>query len=145
MSAVQHAIAENLTEVGDLEVSLIALARSITVSAIGSSDYTALIRLVSMESANLPELRDHLWSAPEPEEAVAERFADFGRRGLLEVPNPRLAADHFVALTLSPSTHSLGRAITPNDADTDQMIIDGVRAFLRAYRVRGGTSDRKPA
>jgi len=38
MSAVQHAIAENLTEVGDLEVSLIALARSITVSAIGSSD-----------------------------------------------------------------------------------------------------------
>jgi TetR/AcrR family transcriptional repressor of mexJK operon len=124
MSAVQHAIAENLTDVGDLEVSLIALARSITVSAIGSSDYTALIRLVSMESANLPELRDHLWSAPEPEEAVA---------------------DHFVALTLSPSTHSLGRAITPNDADTDQMIIDGVRAFLRAYRVRGGTSDRKPA
>lgn len=134
--AIRQSIDENLGAVDDLETSLIAFARSVSVSAIGSPDYTALMRLVSMESDNLPELRTSDWSVREPEIEVAERFAEFGRQGLLEVPNPRLAADHFVALTLLPVASSLASAAQVGDEQTEQRIVDGVRAFLRAYAPR---------
>ncbi len=131
MERVGRAVDEDLAGTGDLEASLIAFARSITVSAIGSSDYAALMRLLSMESANLPELRNRKWPFAEPEELVAERFAEFAREGLLSAPDPRLAADHFVALTLLPGANGLGQGATTDAAD--RVIVEGVRAFLRAY------------
>ncbi|MFB2598482.1 TetR/AcrR family transcriptional regulator [Herbiconiux sp. P17] len=135
-ASVQQAIDENLVSVAGgadgLEDALVGFAESITASAIGSSDYSALRRLVSAEAAHLPELREKHWKVGEPEDAVAERFAAFDRDGLLAAPEPRLAADHFVALTLSPFTSGFGM---PSPViDTHRVIRDGVRAFLRAYR-----------
>lgn len=135
-SAVTAAIDEHLAEVSDIEAALIGFAGGITDSAIGSTDYTALMRLLSTESDNLPELRDKHWDGVEPEDAVAARFVEFDARGLLVAPNARLAADHFVALTLSPSVYSLSRSAPPSAADTRQAIRDGVGAFLRAYGSR---------
>ena len=132
-SRIEHALDENLREVSDLEASLVGLAESITTSALGSSEYAALRRLISTESANLPELRQHRWASQEPEEGLAERFAELGEQGLLHVPHPRVAADHFVALTLTPSAASLSTSLAPEDADTHRLIVEGVRAFLRAY------------
>ncbi len=130
LSSVKRAMDENLFDVHDLEESLTAFARAITDEAIASVDYVALIRLVSMEAANLPELRDR-WTPSEPEAMLAERFTELGRMGLLTVPNPLRAADHFVALTLSNTASNLGATL--DDAETNEMIVDGVRAFLRAY------------
>ena len=132
-TTVSDAIDTHLTGVTDVEEALIGFADSITATAIGSADYSALMRLLSTESENLPELNAEHWDGVEPEEAVAQRFAEFDRRGLLEAPDPRLAADHFVALTLSRSVYSFGRTPAPAIADTRRMIVDGVRAFLRAY------------
>jgi len=132
-ASVSAAIDGHLADVDDIEAALVGFASAITASAIGSSDYAALMRLLSTESENLPELNAEHWDGVEPEEAVAQRFAEFDRRGLLEAPDPRLAADHFVALTLSRSVYSLGRTPAPAIADTRRMIVDGVRAFLRAY------------
>jgi len=136
-AAIDAAIDANLRDVADLRVSLIGFARGITASALGSSDYSALMRLLSTESSHLAELRMNNWQVEEPEEAVAERFAEFDRVGLLAAPDPRLAADHFVALTLSPSFYVLGKKPNTRDTDTERAIVTGVDAFLRAY---GGAS-----
>lgn len=132
-SAVGTAIDQHLMSVEDIHASLVGFARAITSSALGSSDYTAFMRLLTTESAHLTELRDKQWEIAEPEDAVAERFVEFDRLGLLDAPKPRLAADHFVALTLSPSYYSLGQKVDFTDAATAQVIVDGVDAFLRAY------------
>jgi TetR/AcrR family transcriptional repressor of mexJK operon len=132
-ATVAGAIDEHLVDVVDVGAALVGFASSITASAIGSADYTALMRLLSTESDNLPELRDKHWDMLEPEEAVAERFAELDRRGLLVTPKPRLAADHFVALTLSPSIYTLGRPASLTAEATRQTIVEGVRVFLRAY------------
>lgn len=137
MLVVDRAIADHLTDVHQLETSLTAFARSISESAIGSADYAALIRLVSMESANLPELRAYEWSVVEPEVKVADRLAEFAARGLLVVPDPRMAADHFTALTLTPSVTGVTSGVTASDAETQHRIVEGVRAFIRAYEPRG--------
>jgi TetR/AcrR family transcriptional repressor of mexJK operon len=134
LEAVDAALRDNLTDVdkpAQLEPALVAFAQSLTTSALGSADYTALIRLTTMESGNLPELRDH--EGTEPEETLAARFAEFGALGLLEVPKPRVAADHFVALTLIPSANTLGFTTTLDELETTEMIAEGVAAFLRAY------------
>ena len=131
--SVTAAIDQHLRAVDDVERALVDFAGSITSVAIGSTDYSALMRLLSTESDNLPEMRQENWANVEPEEAVAERFVELDRRGLLRAPDPRLAADHFVALTLSPSVYALGRAPVAAAADTRRMIADGVAAFLRAY------------
>jgi len=131
MDSVHLAISENLTEFDDLEMALVNFTVQIATTTMGSSDYSALWRLVSSESPHLPELPDQMDTAPE--EAVAERLAEFGRRGLLEVPDPRLAADHFIALAFSPifRNQRLGRNLD-SDRD-DRLLVEGVRAFLRAY------------
>jgi len=133
-TAVTAAIDANLR--GDIEIegALTRFAQDITATALGSSDYIALVRLLSTESVNLPELWDKHWNVGEPEDAVAERFAEFDRRGLLVTPDPRLAADHFVALTVSSFASTLGRPIERDEQQTQHLIVEGVRAFLRAYR-----------
>jgi TetR/AcrR family transcriptional repressor of mexJK operon len=133
--AVQAAVDEELADGRDLEAALTAFAVRVATSTFGSADYAALLRLVQAESAHLPELRDHRL-ATAPEEAVAERLAAFGRAGLLEVPDPLLAADHFVALTFMLAQNKLGPALGSGRADGEQLLVAGVRAFLRAYAPR---------
>ncbi len=136
LTAINRAMSDNLRDVDDLRSALVGFALDVTTSAIGSSDYSALIRLVSTEEANLSELHDN-W-ASEPEDTLADRFQEFERLGLLDVPKPRVAADHFVALTLMPTANTIGFPIRQNDATTRQIIDDGVDAFLRAYGPRAG-------
>ncbi|OJX75562.1 TetR/AcrR family transcriptional regulator [Leifsonia sp. 71-9] len=132
-AAVTAAIDANLRGDIEIECALTRFAQDITATALGSSDYIALVRLLSTESVNLPELWDKHWNVGEPEDAVAERFAEFDRRGLLVTPDPRLAADHFVALTVSSFASTLGRPIERDEQQTQHLIVEGVRAFLRAY------------
>lgn len=137
LEAVDAALRDNLTDIvtpAQLEPALVAFAQRLTTSALGSADYSALTRLTTMESGNLPELRDR--EGTEPEETLAARFAEFGELGLLVVPKPRMAADHFVALTLIPSANTLGLATTLDDDETQEMITEGVAAFLRAYAAK---------
>jgi TetR/AcrR family transcriptional repressor of mexJK operon len=71
-----------------------------------------------------------------PEQAVAERLAHFAGLGLLDVPDPRLAADHFNALT---TLLAYSNQPDPALADLDQVrqtMTDGVHAFVRAYAAR---------
>ena len=140
IGTLREAIDEHLSDEADLrspadlEQALTRFAVSIGESMLGSSDYTATVRLITENGALLPELADHPLNVA-PEEAVAERLAHFTSVGLLEAEDPRLAADHFNALTtlLAFGTHQ------PGPVDTDrvrQIMVDGVHAFMRAYGTR---------
>ncbi|WP_218845857.1 TetR/AcrR family transcriptional regulator C-terminal domain-containing protein [Aeromicrobium tamlense] len=66
---------------------------------------------------------------------MAERLARFASIGLLDVEDPRLAADHFHALTtLRVLNEPLRRR-----ADLEHVrhvMADGARVFMRAYGTR---------
>lgn len=135
MAAIRRTMAETLTEVHDLHAALLDFSLRIATETFGSVDYLALMRLVTNESVHLPQLRDSLMTNA-PEEAIAARLAEFGRQGALDVPNPRVAADHLVALTFLLAINSLGSTISADDPRLRSILDEGVRAFLRAYAPR---------
>jgi TetR/AcrR family transcriptional repressor of mexJK operon len=106
----------------------------IATDMLGSAEYTALQRLIQTESGHVPHLHDHAM-ANAPEEAVGERFAALAQAGLLHVPDARLAADHFIALTFGVALNRLGSANAAEDTRVRPLVVEGVRAFLRAYRI----------
>jgi TetR/AcrR family transcriptional repressor of mexJK operon len=132
MASIRVALDATLTGDADLETALIDFSLRVMSSTLGTADYAAIVRLVSTEAPHLPaEEMMRLDNAPE--EIVAERFAELGRRGLLEVPDSRTAADHYIALTFMMAYRER-RADGQLDQVTVRRIIEnGVRAFLRAY------------
>jgi TetR/AcrR family transcriptional regulator, mexJK operon transcriptional repressor len=131
VSAIRRTLDEtltDLTEAAELEDTLITFAMRIATDMLGSAEYAALQRLVEIECGRLPHLDDA------PEEAVAKRFTDLGRAGLLDIPDARLAADHFIALTFGVALNRLGSANATEDTRVRPLIVEGVRAFLRAYQ-----------
>lgn len=135
LAAVRSAIEQELRDVADvaeLEAALVGFARRVATDTFSSSDYAVVQRLIAAEGARLPgSVRGWLTSAPE--DALAERFAALTRDGLLDAPNPRLAADHFVALTFLLALDNVIPGAAVDEARVEQAIRDGVPAFLRAY------------
>jgi len=137
MAAIRTAIAEELAQFDDLEEALVSFTMRIASGTMGSSDYATLIQLVNKDAHQLPGAELDDWFDTAPEDAIADRFADLAQRGLLEAPDPRLAADHFVALAFLGVTNARKSAIRPlDDSAIRKSIVDGVRAFLRAYAPR---------
>ncbi|MET0135931.1 MAG: TetR/AcrR family transcriptional regulator [Kibdelosporangium sp.] len=131
VSSIRRTIDETLTDLTDaaeLADTLVTFAMRIATDMLGSADYAALQRLVQAECGRLHDLDDA------PEEAVAKRFADLGRAGLLDIPDARLAADHFIALTFGVALNRLGSANATEDTRVRPLVVEGVRAFLRAYQ-----------
>jgi TetR/AcrR family transcriptional repressor of mexJK operon len=135
MATIRDAIDEHLADVTDLESSLTEFAVRVSNLTAGSTDYADVVKLLTNEAAHLPGGKFDGWLEKEPEDMVAERFAEFGRAGLLEVPNPRLAADHFIALTIEMTLGGF-TADRLSGTDSRTIIVEGVRAFLRAYAPR---------
>ncbi|MEV0161937.1 TetR family transcriptional regulator [Nonomuraea fuscirosea] len=122
----------DLTEAGELEDALVTFSMRIATDMLNSADYAMLQRLGQTESDHLPP-RDDRAMANAPDEAVGERLAALARAGLLDIADPRLAADHFIALTFGVAISRLGSANAAGDARVRPLIVEGVRAFLRAY------------
>lgn len=117
-----------------LEQALTDFAADLGSSHLISSDYAAAVKLIAENESLLPELEDHPLDVAQTQ-ALAERLAHFASIGLLDVDDPRLAADHFHALTtlrvLNEPIHK--RA----DADNVRRVMtDGAHAFMRAYGSR---------
>ena len=144
MVTVRGAIVDALTDIDDIERALVALSMRIATETFGSADYLAFMRLLAMESVHLPGLRDH-WMSNAPEEAIAEHLGVLARAGRIDAPDPRLAADHLVALTLLLAVNKLGPAVATDHARTRRILVDGVRAFLRAYPPRRPAAPRSLA
>jgi TetR/AcrR family transcriptional repressor of mexJK operon len=96
-------------------------------------------RLLIGESARFPELaRTYYEKAPERVlTALAPELAHLHDRGLLNIPDPELAAKHFAFLIIGTP---LDKAMFVGDnsgftaEELDRLADEGVRVFLAAYR-----------
>ncbi|MFG1665357.1 TetR/AcrR family transcriptional regulator [Streptomyces sp. Y7] len=123
------------TEAADLEDVLVTFSMRIATDMLGSAEYATLQRLVRTQFGQLPDGGENSM-ADTPDEALAERFAAFAEAGLLDVPDARLAADQFIALTFGVSLNRYGSANAAEDPRVQPLVVEGVRTFLRAYRVK---------
>ncbi|MDJ1640111.1 TetR/AcrR family transcriptional regulator [Streptomyces pakalii] len=141
VTTVRRTLDETLTdrtEAAGLEDALVTFSMRIATEMLGSAEYTTLQRLLRSDSGHLSE-QDYNPMANTPDEAIAERFAAFADAGLLDAPDPRLAADQFLALTFGVALDRLGSANAARDTRVRPLVVEGVRTFLRAYRAGRGT------
>ncbi|OEV02267.1 TetR family transcriptional regulator [Streptomyces qinglanensis] len=138
ITTVRSTLDDTLTDrtgTADLEDALVAFSMQIATEMLDSAEYATLLRLVRTESGHLPH-RGYNPMADAPDEAIGERFAALADAGLLDVPDPRLAADQFLALTFGVALDRLGSANAAEDTRVRPLVVEGVRTFLRAYRTR---------
>jgi TetR/AcrR family transcriptional repressor of mexJK operon len=129
MDALQVAVEEELPEGCDPGPSLLSFVRRVATVTFASSEYVLFRRLLAASGATRNRV---MQSQDDPASLLAARIATFGHSGLLNVPKPRRATDHLVALTLHIAIDELEKEdATP--AAIDDILIDGIGAFLRAY------------
>lgn len=144
LDMIEQGISDHLREFEDLEQALILFCLQIIASANGSADYFALIRLVMVEAANLPDsFFERLDSATE--EGIIRRFTEFGQNGLLDVLDPKMAAKHFEALTFLLIFNQPRKTGTLEEEQTKRIITEGVRVFLCAYGPRTVQNNNQPS
>jgi TetR/AcrR family transcriptional repressor of mexJK operon len=136
-AAAEGSAAPEAAEDEDIEAGLRQLAR-VMIKAALVPDIVALRRIVIAERARDPEL---LQAFAKPRSAFDQVFVEGiqerVRIGLLEVDDPALAARQFLTLTVQECLmrSELGtRRLAPEEIE--QIVEDGVRLWLRAYRVR---------
>lgn len=121
-------------EAADLEDVLVTFSTRIATDMLGSAEHATLRRLGRAQSGHPPDQSENPM-ADTPDEALAERFAAFAAAGRLDVPDPRLAADQFIALVFGVALNRYGSANATEDPRVQPLIVEGVRTFLRAYEV----------
>lgn len=126
-----------LGETGDLEQDLTSLARDY-LHAVLAEPVVQLRRLVIGEATRVPDLAEaYLLRAPgRVLAAFADRFAALNRRGLLNVADTQLAAEHFAFLIVGRCIDEAlfrGGPAVQESLDVDRQARDGVRVFLAGY------------
>jgi TetR/AcrR family transcriptional repressor of mexJK operon len=140
LATLRRAIDEHLSDTAKipdaaaLEIALTAFATQIGQSMLASNDYEAVFKLIGENRGLLSELENHPL-AEAPEEAVAERLAHFAGRGILDIDDARMAADHFNALTTLLALNN-GNLARSEPSRVRRIMTDGVHVFMRAYAWR---------
>ncbi|MDR7277027.1 TetR/AcrR family transcriptional regulator [Catenuloplanes atrovinosus] len=131
LGTIRAAVDEELTTGRDLREALTTFAHRIVDRAFGSADYLTYRRLTAQPQA-VP--RPPEGNRGRPLSLLEQRFAELAADGRIRAPRPRVAARHFTALTISLAQEALmGDQDDTGPADLDDIIADGVDAFLRAY------------
>jgi TetR/AcrR family transcriptional repressor of mexJK operon len=132
VTTVRAAIEAELVTGRDVRDALIAFGRRIVDRAFASSEYLAFRRLIS-QRRSVPRLPDVV--NDRPERLLEQRFAGLVAERAIRPADPGLAARHFTALTIGLALEAVvNRSEDAPAADLDMIIVDGVDAFLRAYR-----------
>ncbi|AXB42527.1 TetR/AcrR family transcriptional regulator [Amycolatopsis albispora] len=129
VATVREAIDEELVDGRDIREALLGFAKRVTTEMFPTSTYATFRRLSSQApvAPRLPEA-----ARDQPERMMEERFAKYAADGTLQVPNPRRAMQHFIALTMRLALDVMDE--NPSAAEILTLIGDGVDVFLRAYR-----------
>ncbi|MBB2913120.1 TetR/AcrR family transcriptional repressor of mexJK operon [Streptosporangium becharense] len=126
-------------DAAELERVMTDFAADLGSSLLVSSDYAAAVKLIAENEPLLPELEDHPLDEAHTQ-ALAERFEHLASIGLLDVDDPRLAADHFHALTtLRVLNEPLRRRAEAEHVR--RIMTDGAHAFMRAYASRSNSRE----
>lgn len=133
LATVRTAIEQELTDGRDLREALIAFIQQMTTDAVPSPTY-ATFRRLNARAASAPRLPDR--SVSERVRLLEERFAQLAADGELKVSDPRRAVQHFNALTMRLVLDAIDGdpAGAVSTSEIQEIITDGVDAFLRAYR-----------
>ena len=129
---------ETLGETTDLESDLTRLAGDY-LRAVLQEPVVQLRRLVVGEANRLPELaRLYYQQAPTRTlAAFADCFARLHDRGLLHVPEPGTAAEHFAFLVVGRCIDAAlfcGGPAVASSIDVDHHVAAAIRVFLAGYR-----------
>lgn len=127
-----------ISQTADLDTALVELAEAY-LHAVLQEPVVQLRRLVIGEANRLPELaRLYYERAPTRTlAALAECFAQLHGRGLLNAPDPAVAADHFAFLIVGrPIDQALfhGGPNVLDEIDVAPYVRAGVAVFLAGYR-----------
>lgn len=131
-----------LGDTADLEADLTALAANY-LRAVLQEPVVQLRRLVVGEANRVPELAQRYY-AQAPARTLAAFAECFGRlheRGMLHVPEPASAAEHFAFLIVGRCIDQAlfcGGAHVLRALDVDKHVQAGVKVFLAAYQARTG-------
>ncbi|WAU84728.1 TetR/AcrR family transcriptional regulator [Streptomyces sp. Qhu-G9] len=138
--ALHDAVDRRLHKVTDLEADLVAFAHAWTSPMHLYPDHFAVVRQLRAEVGHIPQEFLDAWRASGPDRAleeVAVRFRELSEEGLLDAPDPRRAATHFLQLAVGElSDRTYQGAVPVTDEERDELIASGVRAFLRGYERR---------
>jgi TetR/AcrR family transcriptional regulator, mexJK operon transcriptional repressor len=126
-----------LQDSGDLESDLRDLARR-QLEMVMQPKLMQLRRLVIGEVARFPELGQSFYDRGQGRTipALAKAFEQLAARGVLDLDDPLLAAQHFNWLVMSAPINRamlLGHDESPSPAELDRYAKGGARAFLAAY------------
>ncbi len=127
--AVRIAVEQELPEGSDPGLAILSFVRRVATVTLASSEYVLFRRLIAASGSAQRRLAA---LQSDPADLLAVRIADYGRSGQLVVPNPRRATDHLVALTFTIAIEALETGGV-DVAAIDDILTDGVDAFLRAY------------
>jgi TetR/AcrR family transcriptional regulator, mexJK operon transcriptional repressor len=129
-----------LADSGDIEADLRDLARR-QLSMVMQPKLLQLRRLVIGEAGRFPDLGRTFYERGPARTltALADAFERLAARGLLQLDDPVVAAQHFNWLIMSNPLNQamlLGRDGPPTRAELGRHVDTGVRAFLGAYGPR---------
>ena len=123
-----------LGEVTDVAAALTAFGRAFATEVARSPERAAVLRLMIAEASHFPDL---IRTAPEErpvQRTLADRLAERGEQGLLEIPDPLEAAEFLgLLVTGRVNNRSWYGAVHLDDAEIEGLVDAGVRIFLRAY------------
>jgi AcrR family transcriptional regulator len=121
---------------GDLERRLIEFGRAWASTDADDREHQGLVLLILSEARHFPEIA-RTWRELGPQavhRALAGHLARLAEEGLLAIEDADEAARHFTALVTNPvGLRSLFGAIPLEPAAVDELVVSGVRAFLRLY------------
>jgi TetR/AcrR family transcriptional repressor of mexJK operon len=141
--ALVRLIGETLAETDELEQVLTRLARRL-ITTLMEPRMVRLRRLIIANAERFPDV-GRAWYENGFERvlaALAGSFRELAQRGLLDLEDPLVAADHFVGLLLwIPLNQAMftGRT-SPSRRELDTYARAAVGAFLDGYGVRADTS-----
>ena len=147
VASIRNRIAA-LPDTSDLRADLLSLADEY-VRTVLAEPVVQLRRLVIGEANRLPELAKLYYDrAPTPTlGALADAFRRLHDRGLLNAPEPDLAAEHFAFLVIGrPIDQALfcGAANVLGRMDVGAHTRAGVMAFLAAYQATSRAAQQRP-
>lgn len=131
-------LTRTLADTDDVAAELRAIAGGL-LRAVLSDRVLRLRRLLIGEAERFPELaREYYERAPgRVMGALTEAMDQLGRRGLLTIDDPRLAAEHFAYLVLgAPLDRALLVSAEHVPPEVEEQALAGVDVFLRAYAPR---------
>jgi len=128
-----------LRKVTDLEADLIEFGQALATPLTDFGEHFALVRQIDAEAEHIPRAALDAWEEAGPRRVIRElgrRMRQLAEEGLLTIDDPDRAAVHFMLLVQGsiPFHHGIGAT---RQAEINEVVIAGVRAFLHGYASLG--------